>query len=649
MRRMNRTKDRKSKIGATLFALVFAIGFTLGGIVGGVVPAYRQVAGWWQARSYVPVEAQVASAELQQHHGDSTTYRATARFSYRYRDREYQSNRVFLGGEGSDNIDRYHQDIHARLRAARDTGKSVTLWVDPEHPEQSVYDRAMRWRKLLFLLPFATLFPAVGMGAWWAIWYVWFGKQENEADGMPAGGMQVQPEPGAAYLWVFALFWNLLSWPLAGVFLSGGHASGAVWLVALFPLIGLALAGAAIAATLTRWRIGKPELSLARAARPGEIPLQAQIHFHPAFASRLDPARYWHDAVAELKYIHEDRRGEDTRTTTLWQQEVVNTRVLRGAQSLSLQADLPTGLPQAGASQTEDVYYWQVVLKTLGAEVSFKLPQGAVEADRIGGPAPAQAAAPELTDAQIEEGHAKARRLIGWAGLATFLVPAAFMLWEFVPAFFDKPDKAQAARPSEAVRPARYEPAPQTRAEQMARLREKLASGTSPNSADEQGNTLLMQAAGEGDVDRVRLLIESGASVNASTPVDADGMGGRTALIAAIRGDAADVVELLLSAGADAQATSNRFWTPMHYAAYRDAVASIRTLHRHGAPVDQPFAGARGSTPLMIAAQHDRVAAIKLMLELGADPKRQDLHGENACGYARYFKKEAAGRALSCG
>jgi len=35
--------------------------------------------------------------------------------------------------------------------------------------------------------------------------------------------------------------------------------------------------------------------------------------------------------------------------------------------------------------------------------------------------------------------------------------------------------------------------------------------------------------------------------------------------------------------------------------------------------------------------------------KLGADPKRKDIYGEDACGYAKFFKKPASVAALGCG
>ena len=181
-----------------------------------------------------------------------------------------------------------------------------------------------------------------------------------------------------------------------------------------------------------------------------------------------------------------------------------------------------------------------------------------------------------------------------------------------------------------------------------ADLQQLLQSGVDANIRDANGETMLMLAANQGDLQSVKLLLSHGAQVNATTAINKDGNGALTALHAALRQDAVDVVDVLIKAGANPQAEANQFWTPMHYAAYRGAVKSIRYLHNNGAGTNNPFRGARGSTPIMIAAQYEQIPTIQILLELGADPRQKDIYGEDACGYARFFKKQASIEVLSC-
>src|SRR3954470_9685487 len=82
----------------------------------------------------------------------------------------------------------------------------------------------------------------------------------------------------------------------------------------------------------------------------------------------------------------------------------------------------------------------------------------------------------------------------------------------------------------------------------LARLRDALAHGLSPNARDAAGNTPLMHAVVYGDLGSMRLLLDKGAEVNAENKA------GATALMRA----ACDhqKLALLLDRGADVSARS---------------------------------------------------------------------------------------------
>jgi hypothetical protein len=50
----------------------------------------------------------------------------------------------------------------------------------------------------------------------------------------------------------------------------------------------------------------------------------------------------------------------------------------------------------------------------------------------------------------------------------------------------------------------------------------------------------------------------------------------------------------------------------------------------------------------MIAAQYEQIPSLRILLELGANPALKDVYGEDACGYARFFRKPASLAALGC-
>lgn len=811
------------KIFLTLFALLFAVGFTAGGLVAGVMPMYKQLSGWWQASSYVPVPASVVSAKLESHRGKSTTYRAVAEFRYEYQGRSYSSHVLDLASGGSDNISDYQENLFQQLQQARNNAAPVTLWVNPQQPGQAVYNRSIRWMMVIFLIPFALLFPAIGLGAWWVIWRIWTHREPQFSNESAPGPLLIPGDrAGLIALAMMSAFWNLLSWPIAIVFLAGAHT--APWwvslLISIFPSIGLVLLFTLWKAWRAQRRIGKPVLALIEAGVPGSFPLQGQIQFDPALGMLLDTSELTHDVSVSVEYVRENRRGKNTEVTTIWHGQAVQTQLARGAERLNFKMDLPESLPPAATPASSLMReYWQVVLETLGGKVNFRIPPHAVGMARSSSQHETQPQPAGSMDARALKMASRVRWMakaaiflfvgyVVWVAVNEFALPmhrsaqnnsssqsqsatqispaersqlpkihAPFLLdslsgngfgvvarsagkmeigdntlqlypesielrsysscasdcpvihaveysltregaesfsivAESVPISVQQslPDIASLAvsipaaqlpirlnfKDREALaglrltleirgelmsdgklteaswythvepfptvlgqEPASLAPADdidqrQIQAQQAvlagrsADLQQLLEEGVDADIRDAGGETMLMRAANRGDLSSVKMLLAHGAQVNASTPIDKDRNGAHTALHAAMRQDAVNVVDALIKAGANPQAEANQVWTPMHYAAYRGAVQSIRYLHQHGVGIDVPFKGARGSTPLMLAAQYEQVPTIRLLLELGADQKRKDIYGEDACGYARFFNKAASKQALGC-
>ncbi|KAI1685883.1 Serine/threonine-protein phosphatase 6 regulatory ankyrin repeat protein [Pyrenophora tritici-repentis] len=105
---------------------------------------------------------------------------------------------------------------------------------------------------------------------------------------------------------------------------------------------------------------------------------------------------------------------------------------------------------------------------------------------------------------------------------------------------------------------------------------------------------------------------------------------GKTPLFwAASRKDAAKV-RYLLQNGADPNISSLDSRTPMHAAALANDNASIQSLYRYRAVVDA--CDGNGKTPLQVAASYN--GAVELLLDLGADIERSDIHRRAALLHA---------------
>lgn len=151
------------------------------------------------------------------------------------------------------------------------------------------------------------------------------------------------------------------------------------------------------------------------------------------------------------------------------------------------------------------------------------------------------------------------------------------------------------------------------------------------NRAIPHGNdTALLFAARAGDLESVRLLVAAGAKVN-----DADAWG-VSALGMAAHSGYRDVVEFLLSKGADPNAAAAGF-APIHQAILQRDEAMVRALLAAGANPNLPLTtwtptrrssrdryfhpSLVGATPYWLAARFLQPAVMRMLAERGADAK----------------------------
>lgn len=165
--------DLFARLVALFFALGFALAFTWGGVWACLRPLFLQLHGSWVANSYVSVPAHVESIVLDQWSSKKTgtIYRAKAEFSYEFHGNTYHGDRLNFGLT-ADKKGGYQHALFAKLDNARMFERTVNLWVDPNHPELSVYDRSIRWDDSILELIYGLLFTAMGLYAWRVVYRV---------------------------------------------------------------------------------------------------------------------------------------------------------------------------------------------------------------------------------------------------------------------------------------------------------------------------------------------------------------------------------------------------------------------------------------------------------------------------------------------
>ncbi len=149
---------------------------------------------------------------------------------------------------------------------------------------------------------------------------------------------------------------------------------------------------------------------------------------------------------------------------------------------------------------------------------------------------------------------------------------------------------------------------------EMATVRVLLEKSVDVNAPQGDGTTALHWAAYRDDVEMARLLLEAGADVEAKTR-----LGGMTPLFMAAKIGNAEIVELLVEAGADANSVNTETGTTsLMLAAASGSVDAVRMLLDAGAEIEAKDVN-QGQTALMFAAAPGRVEVIKLLAERGAD------------------------------
>src|SRR5436190_8734088 len=138
------------KAGGALFALIFAVCF--GGV--GVFAGGAMGTALWEgivAQDWIRVRA-----ELIRYDSNGVQYR------YRLNGKEYTGDRLGVGWLQASEV---ADEVDARLSAAMNDKKPITVFVDPDQPSKSLVDPQIPWTMMAFMTPFAFGFGGVGLGA----------------------------------------------------------------------------------------------------------------------------------------------------------------------------------------------------------------------------------------------------------------------------------------------------------------------------------------------------------------------------------------------------------------------------------------------------------------------------------------------------
>jgi ankyrin repeat protein len=152
-----------------------------------------------------------------------------------------------------------------------------------------------------------------------------------------------------------------------------------------------------------------------------------------------------------------------------------------------------------------------------------------------------------------------------------------------------------------------------------------LKRGFDPNALDPSKTHGLFIAVKDGSLKAAEALIAwPRTQVEWRSPKDESPL-----MMASLKGQK-EIVRKLIARDADVNKTG---WTPLHYAATGGHVEIIQILLDEYAYIDAE--SPNKSTPLMMAAKYGTPAAVKLLLEAGADPRLRNELGLSAIEFAQ--------------
>ncbi len=147
------------------------------------------------------------------------------------------------------------------------------------------------------------------------------------------------------------------------------------------------------------------------------------------------------------------------------------------------------------------------------------------------------------------------------------------------------------------------------------------------NTVNDFGATPLMRAANNGNIDIIKLLLRSGANVNAA---DA---GGATALHIAARRGNVSAVQILLDSNSNPNAVDSEGWTPLMRAATSGNSKIIELLLAKGAKVNAT--NEWGESAAVYAAKRGDGTSLSILKNSGANLEIRDINGNSAIQIAQ--------------
>lgn len=381
----------------SVMVLAAAVGLVLIGTVFGITPVFKYFAAWHESKSYLPVEAKVLEVQFFSEHetyisrstkrptirgGVNKINRTTATFEYVYQDKKYFSHRTTLLNEDYQGRDNYPKELFDQLNAKFTAGETVTLWLDPQHPEQALYDRSILWLAIIILFPIAFACP---IAAIWLIVYVaslWRAPRSANTEFVGSTRWIAIPAEShklARSIFLFLLYISLV-WPIAPYAWIHFNSVSEVIVrlgVTVWCVVGLAFLSQIAKAWKAKRRFDGLHLLIAPQDKLDTKSLQGLIKLSPTHVPKSGSLSAALEVRGRMEYMawYTGQRNAK-KTIPLWKSKELDLLASRGVQSLEFDFDFPGKvLLSPYDEELYFNYYWKIRVEIDGSFAEFKLPE----------------------------------------------------------------------------------------------------------------------------------------------------------------------------------------------------------------------------------------------------------------------------------
>jgi len=258
---------KKKKTGCSSYFLVFfGIPFALVGIFLGV-KSVRNFSDSYEMKNWQQVPAEIINVELiTSTSDDTTTHSINVVYQYQVSGNKYKGTRVNISGGGESGS--YYPTLYKKVKSHKSSGETYRCFVNPNNPSESILNKNLRVVDFIIFPAISILFGGVGIGLFiFGIISVkqtklYINLQEQNPDKpwlhkpeWTAGKIKSSNKKSTYFALFFALFWNLISWPIAISFIPEilKEKNYVFLFVFLFPLVGLGLIIWTVV-LFTRWK-----------------------------------------------------------------------------------------------------------------------------------------------------------------------------------------------------------------------------------------------------------------------------------------------------------------------------------------------------------------------------------------------------------